>query len=471
MFSGQSVMLPVSNNDSNDFSIIKINEKSFEAILFDENYYIINKIESNIPQDLISFLAAIKIKSITRLFFSSYQGIGYLDIDFLSGVVSETFVNTNVEQNEKVIAYYNENSKFYLVTLNDDSIIKIFSFSENEKFDLIEFSKESQKIYEVQLYYKLFKTGEVISIIKSNEQPSLTLTYNTKKVYVSEDNISITVDESPSNTIIVSINLNDKSLEVYNVQAPKLNVGDLSKSKIIVHSYLKDNNLFQLSTNKEFAQLQVVDFKNDTILKTIKIDDIYSNSLNPPTKQTIPEFGNNESELLKNKNQFYKNIYSKKAGVVVFVDGDDYIINIGALGIPARNKRLHYEYQNNMTGGFTPYTTGSSYVNGSLYISVSFISLPGVIANPPNYGETNSIYQNEKITTEFISTIRLNKHNFEKVTNNNFSSIYHKTRKYEQELRKNRIRLVKPSLYKIKDQYYFSYFSLKERSFIISKIE
>jgi len=473
LFSGQSIMIPASNEEVAGFSIIKINENNIEAFQFDENEKYINKITTEIPKRLISFLSAIKLENSIRLFFSSFDGIGYLDIDFKTNIINTTIIKRENNFNEKVIGYFGKNSKFYLVTIDEESLIRVLMFSENEAYKTTVFTEEAKQLNETNLFQKLLKTKEVISIIKENEQASITLSYKTKKIYVSENNIIITVDNkavlSDAITLIVSLNLKTKNLDVYNIPSPKLNSLDQSKNKIIIHSFVKGNLLFQFSTNKDDVAFQIVDFKNKEVIKKFEFSNSSLEMFNAPLEYNIPEFGYKKPERISKIARFYKNLYSKKAGIVVFENENNYTIRISTLDVPARNKRMHLEDPVNMVEAFTPLTTTSSYVGGELYFGINYYS--GVITNPPNYGTTNSIYQNEKITTENSIILTVNKNDFSVVLNENYNSIYKKTRKFEQGIRDNKVRLVKPSLFKIKNEYYFSYFSIKNRSFLISKIK
>lgn len=466
-------MIPVSNKEQEDFSIIKINENHIEVFQFDENEKYINKITSEIPKRIISFLTAIKLENSIHLFFSSFEGIGYLDIDFKTNTINTKIIKRENDFNEKVIGYYGENSKFYLVTINEKSLIRVLVFSEDEAYKTIDFKGHVKQLNDSQLYQKLLKSKEAISIIKDNEQASVTLSYKTKKIYVSENDIIITIDNkatmSEASTLIVSLNLKTKSIDIYDIPSPKLKSSEQSKNKIITHSYIKDDFLFQFSTNKVATGFQIVNFKNDELIKTFEFSNSSLKMFDAPLANNIPEFGYKNPEKISNTSRFYKNLYSKKAGIVVFENNDNYVIRISSLDIPARNKRMHLEDPENMVEAFTPFNTTTSYVGGVLYFGINYYS--GTITIPPNYGTTNSIYQNEKITTENSITLAVDKIDFSVVLDKNHSSIYQKTRKFEQGIRDTKVRLVKPSLFKIKNEYYFSYFSIKNRSFLISKIK
>ncbi len=348
----------------------------------------------------------------------------------------------------------------------------MYVFSEKKGFEKIEFISENDVLTEKYLSQKLFSKNSIINILKMNEEGSLTLSLNPKKIYVSENKIIITVDYYTDEdgadhiTDIIALDLNTRKISSYTVDFPKIAKQRRSKKEIKSHSYIKNDLLFQLVQTKKEVKVQVVDFKLNKILGSYDLDENSKGSFNTPQNLKIPEYGIKEPDDLSKNKKFLRRLYRGDAGIVAYEDQSNYTIKVGAITIPESGHRMSDTHDN-----YVPIYTGSPvFAIVTISVLVGLTINDAVQANPPNYGTTNSIYLNEKELEEDFTTITISKENFEVSGKKPIQSVFERSRKHEESLQENRIRLVKPSLFKIGGLYYFSYFSIKERSFLISKL-
>ena len=119
-------------------------------------------------------------------------------------------------------------------------------------------------------------------------------------------------------------------------------------------------------------------------------------------------------------------------------------------------KQADIEFSNN--------AFSNSFFKDFLFLGVNF-------GNAPNYGALSSIYFNEKEVEIERANFVVDSSTFETVSKERPSSTIEKSRIYEDKLRDQGVRLVKPTIFKMKDELYLTYFSVKDRSFIIQKLD
>jgi len=474
IFTGQSSILPIADELNGGFSFLKVDQAKITANKINDKGDVIKVIEAKIPNKLGSFLDAIHLSNKLRLFFSRKKDMGYMDIDFETGTVEEHVIEDVYSKNEKIIGYYGANNRFYTLLVSKDSQISLYEFNENQDPKKIEFKEGVSIIKDKELANKFFKKKSIISIIKQNEESSFTLNYNPKKIYVSDNTIQLTVDyyvdEKGADHItdIYTLNLLDYSVSYHKVPFPNIEKQRNIKKEIRSRSYLKNGLLFQLVNNKEEIKVQIVDYKTQEVLNTFGMNDFSLGNFNNTNKNEIPKFGKNEKVEIEKIDKFIKSVYRNKSSIAVYESEDEYTIKVGALEIIDKNHRLNAM---NSTPDIVSYSIDPFFAAVTFGVLIGAIIYSKTKSNPPNYGTTNSIYLNEKDLLEYSSTITIDKLDFQSKNKEAITSIYEKSRTHEKSLRDTKIRLVKPSLFKIRGEYYFSYFSIKERSFLITKLD
>ena len=470
IFTSKTAIVPLANEKTGGLSFLKVDKNDIEAHQIDKNGKVLKIVEANIPNKVGSFLDAIHLQDKLRLYFARKDNIGFMDVDFSTSEVQETIIENVFDKKETLIGYYGTNNKFYTVSITDDSSIAIYVFSEKEGFEKIEFNSENDVLTEKYLSQKLFSKNSIINILKMDEEGSLTLSLNPKKIYVSENKIIITVDYYTDEdgadhiTDIITLDLNTRKIHPYTIDFPKITKQRSSKKEIKSHSYIKNDLLFQLVHTKHELKVQVVDFKSNKVLGSYDFDENSKGGFTTPQNLKIPEYGIKEPDEISKNKKFLRRVYRGDTGIVAYEDDSNYTIKVGAIEIPETGHRMSETYRSGLQA--------ISY-SGDLFITVAALGViisDAVQANPPNYGTTNSLYLNEKEIEEDFTTISISKENFEVSSEKPIQSIYEKSRNHEEQLQEDRIRLVKPSLFKIGGVYYFSYFSIKERSFLISKL-
>ncbi len=480
IFTGQTAILPISNEVTGGISFLKVDETELQAYQIDQKGAVTAQFITDIPKELGNFLDAIHINGALRLFFTKKDAVGYMDIDFETGETREVVMENVYQKKERLIGYYGTKNKFYTVTIREDSSLGVYIFSEKEGYEIIDFSSDNESFTEKYLSQKLFSKKSLINIIKTEEEASFTLNYNPKKLYVSENKITITIDYYEDEkgadhiTDIIVLDLIAQNAQAYTIDFPKITKTRSVRKEIQSRSYLKDDLLFQLVHTKDQLIVQVVDYKTAEVLNTYGLDELTNGDFSAPEKETIPKYGVDETDEIKKNVRFLRNLYQNKSAIAVYDDGNNYGIKVGAFEIPSEGHRM--ENQLNNTPGMVNGSAGaSSVVNPFAAAIVVTVFLTAIIAdniaaNPPNYGTTNSIYLNEKELEIVSASLVINKENFKPVATTEVQSVYQKSRIHESNLNDNRVRLVKPSLFKIRGKYYFSYFSVRDRSFIISNL-
>ena len=472
IFSSKTAIVPLANEKTGGFSFLKVDKNDIEAHQIDEKGMVLKTVEANIPNKVGSFLDAIHLQDKLRLYFARKDNIGFMDVDFSTSEVQETIIEDVFDKKETLIGYYGTNNKFYAVSITEDSFISVYVFSEKEGFEKIEFISENDVLTEKYLSQKLFSKNSIINIFKMDEEGSLTLSLNPKKIYVSENKIIITVDYYTDEdgadhiTDIIALDLKTRKISPYTVDFPKIDKQRRSKKEIKSHSYLKNDLLFQMVQTKQEVKVQVVDYKTNKILGSYNFDDTSMGNFTTPQNLKIPEYGIKDPDDITKSKKFLRRLYRGDAGIVAYEDQSNYTIKVGAIHIPESGHRM-----STTNDSCEPIYTGSPvFAIVSISVLVGLTINDAVQANPPNYGTTNSLYLNEKELEEDFTSITVSKESFEVSGEKPILSVFERSRNHEESLQENRIRLVKPALFKIGGMYYFSYFSIKERSFLISKL-
>jgi hypothetical protein len=474
IFTGQTAILPISNEVTGGISFLKVDETELQAYQIDESGVVTAQLITDIPRELGNFLDAIHVNGALRLFFTKKDAVGYMDIDFKTGETREVVIEDVYQKKERLIGYYGTRNKFYTVTIREDSSLGVTIFSEKKGYETINFSSDIERFTENYLSQKLFSKKSLINIIKTEEEASFTLNYNPKKLYVSENKITITIDYYKDErgadhiTDIITLDLATQNAKAYTIDFPKIAKTRSVKKEIQSRSYLKDELLFQLVHTKDQLIVQVVDYKTAEVLNTYGLDELANGDFSAPEKESIPKYGFRESDEIKKNVRFLRNLYQNKSAIAVYEEGENYGIKIGAFEIPQEGHRM--ENQLNNSPGMVAYSIDPFTAALSATVFLTAFIVNKVAANPPNYGTTNSIYLNEKELETFSSSLVIDKKTFEPLATTEVQSIYQKSRIHEEDLNDKRVRLVKPSLFKIRGKYYFSYFSVRDRSFIISNL-
>ncbi|MBL4664135.1 MAG: hypothetical protein JKY22_11425 [Flavobacteriaceae bacterium] len=474
IFTGKTAILPISNEVTGGISFLKVDETELQAYQIDKSGEMTAKLIIDIPKELGAFLDAIHINGTLRLFFTKKDAVGYMDIDFETGKANEVVMEDVYQKKERLIGYYGTKNKFYTVTIQENSSLGVYVFSDKDGYEKIVFDSDNEFFVEKYLSQKLFSKKSLINIIKTEEEASFTLNYNPKKLYVSENKITITIDYYKDEkgadhiTDIIELDIPSQKIEAYTINFPKIIKTRSVKKEIQSRSYIKNELLFQLVHTKDQLIVQVVDYKSAKVLGFFDMNEFTNGYFSPPERETIPKYGFNKADEIKKNVRFLRNLYQNKSAIAVYEEGNHYGIKIGAFKIPSAGHRMENQLKN--TPGMVVYSVDPFFAAVSVTVFLTAIIADGIAANPPNYGTTNSIYFNEKELDTFSASLVIDKESFEPVATAGIQSIYQKSRIHEKNLNDNRIRLVKPSLFKIRGDYYFSYFSIRDRSFIISNL-
>lgn len=190
------------------------------------------------------------------------------------------------------------------------------------------------------------------------------------KYYIQNNSLLITLDTTTKKTQVFEINLSSFEIKenIFNQNSLK----NIKKS----NSLLFENKLVQLALNKDFFDIQILEYATKNLIKKHQITSGESTTLET---KFLSQTGTNSVRTIKNSKTFLKRIFDGDIGASLYKLNGNYVATFGASKEITRNSDIALGIGLGLTSiatgtGFNTDYLGGNYVNRNLFFDVSFNS-------------------------------------------------------------------------------------------------
>ncbi|XMO87792.1 hypothetical protein AAFN75_05770 [Algibacter sp. AS12] len=437
-----------SNAVNNDLAILVRERKNSFAFLFDENFQVKSKFDFVYKKKSkynVVLGETILGSQYSLLYSNSIKNrfcVFTVDFDSKSIILKELKIDFQNDRYLKTISH--KNILYVLSTSKKDDEIIIRKLNADYEFEIIKSHtlklEKNQKLYTQDFLSIGFWATIEPNVVKIDNRIPNAIEQVSKenKIYVQNDNLYLTFDNSTEFTVVYSIDLVNFSIEKKKYNYPKGKIDEFKK----FNSYFFDNKLFQIASSNKEMIFEVKSLENE-VLKSYYFNketpiDIKNSPIIQDGNTALPFVTKREFE---EASKFLRKISSGNLGVSVYKKDDAYHFTIGGV------KDVSYSTGAPMImSGPTPITINNQ---------VHYMPSPNpVFSSYQSYAGTKSTYFNTKLDLDF---------NYLKgeVDDN----VFEKIKNYSESLK----HMSGEDVFFHKDQLLFSYFDMKNAEFNLVK--
>ncbi len=237
---------------------------------------------------------------------------------------------TILAEKERYLISFTHSNQIYVVgVIHKKSLLNIHKIDLNGNVETTNYDLSNEKFFngsdkEVSLYKSLLTSpggtsSPILEIEQIEEDVPTSLEVSSKmvKLYLNDDTITLSLDNSYSYTQLVTLGLTQKNYSIKNVKKPTLlNIDDASKIWVKSNSFLSRNKLYQIIGKNRQMKFLITDLETDQSIKQIHLQK--GDSITFKNSPIIQEGGmyNSHREMEKTQ-KFLRKIASSKIAVSV----------------------------------------------------------------------------------------------------------------------------------------------------------
>jgi hypothetical protein len=255
-----------------------------------------------------------------------------ISIGFSNGIENETYLESFASNNNFFILKINKITKSLQLFELSNGIMNSYTINTNSmKF----FDKDNQQAS----IYKIINNGDSfvgydsekkLSKIITECPSTLTESARKRKLYVINNFMYITIDNSNLKTQILKVDLATKESHLLDVDKPIVNN---LETEIETNSFLVDNKIFQIVVTPKKMHLVGKDFSGNLIKEyVINENDKFGINNTPFVRERIT---GSEREL-ETTSQFLRKIVRSNLGLAIYPLYDNYLITLGSVSAEMR---------------------------------------------------------------------------------------------------------------------------------------
>jgi hypothetical protein len=351
-------------------------KKTVNAFLLNDKMEMTDSLSTERPDNQYSkMIGYAGDQSNPRIFWSNdnHTEIFSQKYNFKKNTVSEDKASLELS-NERFLQCFSENKKLYVLTVVEYSDkMKLYVFDSDGKFEVKIISSSTFKFFNAKskqdlLYFLIYNNSTTTELQKITTDSPTSLVECSEKIkcYSSEKQITITIDNNPSFTQLITIDLDNYATELKNFDNPAYT----DTKNINSNSFLIDNKLFQmvLSSSKLFMTIKDL---NGNIIKEYSA--IETEPINFKNSNIIRLNSYSSSKrILEETSQFLNKVNNSNCGISCYKANGNYIITMGSASeVRARGGNMMMPMN---VGGFAaptfmyiPYGTFAKYDNFDSY--------------------------------------------------------------------------------------------------------
>ncbi|PVW15317.1 hypothetical protein [Marixanthomonas spongiae] len=397
----------VVDETSGNFFVFLEDRDRVYGFMFDENYNILG---TTICPDLHSkFKAiigyAIESKVIT-LFMNTPNGRSYgaMTFDFEKGMAQAKELGFKL-RGEKYLEAIHYNNDLYLLSVpNRGSQLNVYAFNNDLDHTLHEIIFKENSFLDQK--GKAFDFSEIaikstIGQIEPNTPNVLELTSKDLKFYKKGDSLSITSDHFREHTHLIQIDLASFEHSVKKLPQPEFEGFNLSVKS---NSFLMEDKLFQIASDSDKLQFQIVEISSGKIIKKIAVtDDEQLEFKNTPIIQEGGDFDSYRE--LEKTNKFLRKISNGGIGLSIYKQNGVYEITMGSTVEKPNNAVIVGGALGGLAGGIIVASFNNLNYTYNGYKNTKSVRITGLFDKDFNHLE-GSISENpfDRIKTTFENT-------------------------------------------------------------------
>jgi len=331
-------------------SVFTIVEDDIIALFFDNKKemkcYLLNE-DKSISSELIFERPKKKFKEIIGyrvegnqyyIYFTNKRRNEFSVLEVNFETKDSSIENIDLKLESKFLDAFSKNGKFYLLCLNGDSIIQLYSFDEKSSFNKKEYPLEDKSLKLSKTLFSQSSIPDVLNLekIEGDTPNAIEKTSNYNKIYTTDKEVVITLDERKVETKLIVINLKNNISNVKWVQ--HIDVREDIKQRMSSNSFYHQGKLYQLSATKHNLAFSYYNLETNQRSKVINLnvnDSIWFKNSSIIQKKTN-KF-DSQRELDKTK-QFLRKIASTNVGIsIVTINGIDHITIGGVMKFTNRS--------------------------------------------------------------------------------------------------------------------------------------
>jgi hypothetical protein len=316
-------VFPVVNKENGNFVLFVSDTKNVYAYKFDKSFKVVGKIVSEKKKKRFSNFLGYSISN-TGEYALYMQNINFktefLKITFSfelnTSEISNFLLDKGVQENsENFVKAFSHNNKFYIISVLykgdgffirevDGKSVNFYTVGEDVKGF---FSKKNKKITVGKAFYK---NRNNVSIIEEGLPNSIEIVAEPIKIYKRKESLIFTFDQSPIQTQILNVNLNDFTsvFSFYNKPLQTL------KGWKNTNSFLYDDKVLLMTSYLD--GIQAVIFNTKTNIEENKFVIRRDQPIDFKNSAIIQEGGlYNSYREIKGTNNFLRKLNSGKAGI------------------------------------------------------------------------------------------------------------------------------------------------------------
>jgi hypothetical protein len=433
------------NDSTKQVTLFLSDRKTVNAIRLDEKMQFLDSIVTNRPDKYYSeMIGYISKGSKQNLFWSSGDSKEILvqNFDFEKRtILSKNF--TLEFKKEVVLQKFSLNKKFYILSvLKTSNSLKLYMFDQNsimtEKIIDLNLFKFFDSRYVKTDIYGMFRESFLpsegsFSLQKISPESPTSLTYSSKKrkCYLRDNSLVVTLDTNKDYTQIIIINTNDYSASEKIIKKPLI----VSQQTNIPNSnsFLFGEKLYQVKNNSDVMIVSIKNLNGDDINEY----KIFNDKPIEFKNSDIIQFGGDFSSkrILDKSNQFLRKTANLNTGISCYNIKGNNLITLGSVSEQTNNNAM-FGAMFGLTGALIAAAISPTYDNFNSYSNRRVVYFNSLLDN------------NDKHIKGIVQPLA-----FDKI----------------QIFSQRATEITSQGIFKIEENYYFSYYDSKESKYIIRK--
>ncbi|GGB13871.1 hypothetical protein [Puia dinghuensis] len=264
----------LNNPDDSAFALILKDNKKVEYVWLSKSFKVLGKVPSPIEKTILDqgthhYIGGTVKGSEYHFIYQVKSGYSIETVDFNSGSVSNKKL-LDLPDGEKLLIAFCDHNTYYAVAADDKAgavvlhIVNTAGVLSQQSFPFT--IPENAHKHKVSEYLAGMK------VIKSEEDPELSVAIHSVKIFSRPGDLSIVVNNGDNPTRIFSIDPASFAVKDRTIDYSSLVSSD-DRGKLYISSFLKDDHLFSLMLNKKNIRITIHDVNNGKLLNKYEFTD------------------------------------------------------------------------------------------------------------------------------------------------------------------------------------------------------
>jgi hypothetical protein len=327
---------PVVDEETGEIAVFISDAKSIYGYRFNESFQKIDELVVEEKQRKFKRFLGYRISEAGdyRLFLTNAKADKFLTINFSFQNRSVSYQEFSLLRNyEAFIQGFTFKNEFYLISAaNNVNKVYVYTFKEGtpKRNDLdVSGLKFLDRYDNVRDITKFIAPEKSPTIFFENTPVALEQATQQHKLFITDDEVIITIDENRTVTQFLTLDLNTMTASRKEFEKPYPNIKQTRKR---TNSFLNDGHLFSLGVLRDAFTLQIRNVEQNTVIKEYS-----ARKKEPITFKNSPIIilagGNDKPQQTERTRELIDLLYYSPSGLSAVKTGNRYLISIGAYNI------------------------------------------------------------------------------------------------------------------------------------------